>query len=487
MLISLHEGEPMWRQVCAFVRSSILEGRLASGSRLPSTRNWAKQLNVSRTVLVTAFEQLMAEGYIEGVPGSGTVVSEGIRTKSFRRADRNQQETAPLQPTLSYFASRLTQAWESQPPGPALENGSHLYDFHYGNRQAVDFPHALWRRLASRRVRHAFPTSAPTAGYLPLREAIALRLKWTRGVNCDPEHVVIVNGSQQALDLLARLLIDPGSDIVLEEPHYHGAREAFRASGARLVPCRVDDEGLCVSELPQGRRSPRLVYVTPSHQFPTGAVLPLARRLALIEWAEQRNAYIVEDDYDGELRYDCHPVEAVQSHDRAGRVIYLGTFSKALSPELRIGYAVVPPALLQSFLAAKWLGDLFSSTLVQEVLADFLQEGHYERHLARLRQRNASRRRALLQATETHLGDRVVVGGVKAGMHAMLWLPTVPVDDLPDLVTRAKQFRVLVYPASNYYLGPASRSGILLSFSSMSEEDICEGIKLLGCAIKSRW
>lgn len=487
MLIPLHDGEPIWRQIYSFIRSSILEGRLASGSRLPSTRNWSRQLNVSRTVLIAAFEQLSAEGYVRGVRGSGTVVCEGIPGSFIRPGENHRQSTSNSQPVLSRFARRLAQGLESQPAGPLLENETHLYDFHYGNRQAVDFPHKLWQRIASRRMRHAVPTRSPTAGYPPLREAIATHLRWTRAVHCDPEQVVVVNGSQQALDLLARLLIDPGENVVLEEPHYHGARQAFRAAGARLLPCRVDDEGLCVEELPRNRRSPRLVYVTPSHQFPTGAVLPLPRRLALIEWAERWNAYVVEDDYDGELRYDCRPIEAVQSLDQTGRVIYVGTFSKALSPELRLGYVVVPKALLQTFLAAKWVNDLFASPLIQEVLADFLREGHYERHLRRLRERNASRRQALLQATEEHLGHRATVAGVKAGMHAMLWLPTVPVRDLAELVARAERLGVLVYPATNYYLAPPPRSGILLSFSSLTEEDIGDGIKLVARAVKSRW
>jgi GntR family transcriptional regulator/MocR family aminotransferase len=364
---------------------------------------------------------------------------------------------------------------------------THLYDFHYGNREAVDFPHKLWQRLASARMAHAVPTRSPTQGYPPLREALAAYLARTRAVRCVPEQIVIVNGSQQALDLLSRLLIDPGDEAVLEEPHYHGARQAFRAAGARLVPCPVDDDGLCVDALPRGLNRPaRLVYVTPSHQFPTGAILPLSRRLVLIEWAERRNSYIIEDDYDGELRYDCRPIEAVQAHDRAGHVVYVGTFSKTLSPELRLGYVIVPQPLLPAFLAAKWVSDLLASTLLQAVLADLLREGYYERHLRRLRKRNASRRMALLQAAKVHLDGLATVSGAKAGMHAVLWLPTVPVCELSALVERAKKLGVLVYPMSNYYSGQTVRSGILLSFSSLHEEEIHRGIELLGQAIRSQ-
>ena len=488
MIIPLHEGEPIYRQIYNFLRTAILRGDLAPGSSLPSSRDLAAELNVSRTVVLNAFEQLIAGGYIEGVRGSGTVVCNGI-PKGFSglsEPDRSEVNSGPP-PALSQFAQRLLDGLASQPAGPLLVKETHLYDFHYGNREAVDFPHRLWRRLASVRMAHAVPTGSPTQGYPPLREALAGYLARTRAVRCEPEQVVIVNGSQQALDLLSRLLIDPGDEAVLEEPHYHGARQAFGAAGARLVLCPVDDDGLCVEALPQELDRPtRLVYVTPSHQFPTGAILPLARRLALIEWAERRNAYIVEDDYDGELHYDCHPIEAVQAHDRTGRVIYVGTFSKTLSPELRLGYVVVPRPLLQAFLAAKWVSDLLASPLLQEILADFLREGHYERHLRRIRKRNASRRQALIQATKLYLGSLATVAGAKAGMHAVLWLPTVPVGKLSSLVEQARKLGVLVYSMSNYYLGPVVRSGILLSFSSLHEDEIHRGIKLLGQAIRSR-
>jgi GntR family transcriptional regulator/MocR family aminotransferase len=362
-----------------------------------------------------------------------------------------------------------------------------LYDFHYGNREPVDFPYRLWHRLASRRMARAVPTRSPTSGFRPLTEALAAYLGRTRGVRCEPNQILIVNGSQQALDLLARILVNPGDDVILEEPHYHGARLAFGAVGAKLVPVGVDEDGIRVDDLKRRRRPTRAVYVTPSHQFPTGAVLSLPRRLALIDWVERQSAFLVEDDYDGELRYDCRPIEAVQALDRAGRVIYIGTFSKALSPELRIGYVVAPPQLVDALTAAKRVADLFAPTMLQEVLADFLIEGHYERHLRRLRERNAARRRALLEASAAHLGNRAVIAGIKAGMHAMLWLPTVPLRDLPTLVRRAERASVLVYANTNYYLGQPARSGVVLSFSSLSEAEIDEGIRILGMVSRSRW
>jgi GntR family transcriptional regulator/MocR family aminotransferase len=279
--------------------------------------------------------------------------------------------------------------------------------------------------------------------------------------------------------------VNPGDEVVIEEPHYHGARAALRAIGARLLPCPVDDDGLCVDQLPAKPQNVRVVFVTPSHQFPTGAVLPLPRRLALIEWVEQHSAYIIEDDYDGELRYDCRPIEAVQALDRAGRVVYLGTFSKALSPELRLGYVVVPRQLLKPFLAAKWSSDLFASTLVQEVLADFMRGGHYDRHLRQLRERNAARRQALLDAAAKFLGSKAIVAGVRAGLHAMIWLPEVPLRELGKLVARADGLGVAVYPVTNYYLGSPPQSGIVVSYASLAEAEISQGIQLFARALKS--
>jgi GntR family transcriptional regulator/MocR family aminotransferase len=316
MLIPLKPGEPLYRQIYAFIRSAILSGHFPSGTQLPSTRSLARQLNVSRTVVLLSFDQLLAEGYIRGVRGSGTVVADGVPEGRERAVRSGPEPVRPSAPILSKYATRLLAELSSQPRGPALRRDTHLYDFHYGNREAVDFPYRLWRRLASRRMARAVPSRSPTSGFPPLTEALAAYLSRTRGVRCEPRHIVIVNGSQQALDLLARILVNPGDDVIIEEPHYHGARLAFGAVGAKLIPVHVDDDGLRVDELSRRRRPTRAVYVTPSHQFPTGAVLPLPRRLALIEWVERQSAFLIEDDYDGELRYDCRPVEAVQALDR---------------------------------------------------------------------------------------------------------------------------------------------------------------------------
>lgn len=486
MLVPLKAGEPIYRQIYRFIRSEILSGRLRSGVRLPSTRSLAIGLNVSRTVVLLAFDQLAAEGYIQGVRGSRTIVAEGIPEHLARPdAAGGRDVLATATPALSDYGNRLLADTAADPPLPIAKQHVPRYDFHYGNRDAVDFPHALWRRLAARRMAQAVPTRRPTAGYLPLREAIASHLARTRAVHCEAEQICIVNGSQQAIDLLARLLLNPGDEAVIEEPQYHGARSALRATGASLLPCAVDDDGLCVDQLPVKGQNVKVVYITPSHQFPTGAVLPLRRRLALIEWVERHRAYIIEDDYDGELRYDCRPIESIQALDRTGRVLYLGTFSKALSPELRLGYVVLPTPLIKPFLAAKWATDLFASTLAQEVLADFMQTGHYERHLRQLRERNGARRAALLEAAARFLGPKAIVAGVRAGLHAVIWLPELPLQSLDAVVAGADRLGVAVYPVTSYYVGAAPQSGIVVSYASLSESEIVQGIRLFAKALKS--
>jgi len=487
MLIPLKAGEPIYGQIYRFVRAQILAGRLPAGARLPSTRAWALQLGVSRTTVLQAFEQLAAEGYVQGVTGSATVVAADLPDSLGRTKAADGSGAAQAVPALSKYAARLLAETEHRPPDPPIAKQPGHVDFHYGNRIAIDFPHRAWHTLVSRRAARAVPSGAPGGGHMALREALAAHLHRTRAVRCNPAQVVIVNGSQQALDLVTRLLVDTGAPVVIENPQYHGARQTFRAAGARLIPCPVDGDGLDVTALPRSPARVALVYVTPSHQFPTGTVLPLARRLALIEWARARQAFILEDDYDGELRYDSRPIEAVQSLDTTGRVIYMGTVSKALTPELRIGYVVLPQSLVSPFLAAKWVADLFAPTAPQMVLAEFFRAGHYDRHLRRLREINARRRGALMTAAREQLADRVAIGGVSAGLHAMLWLPTVPIVELPLLVECASQLGVTLYPVTPYYLGQPTRSGVLAGYSSLSEHEIREGIALFGQALRSRW
>jgi GntR family transcriptional regulator/MocR family aminotransferase len=324
---------------------------------------------------------------------------------------------------------------------------------------------------------------APPQGSAALQKAITDYLRRARGVVCDADRVVIVTGAQQALDLLARVLLEPGDRVVIEDPHYLKARQCFQSCGARLIPIPVDDQGLNVEALSRRGDGARLVYVTPSHQFPTGVILSLGRRLSLLRWAQEAGCFIVEDDYDSEFRYQGWSVEAIQGLDQSGRVVYVGSFSKLLFPAIRIGYLVLPPARLQPVVAAKLLVDRHSSTLLQEVLAEFIQTGGFERHLSRCRKRYAARRRVLLEALSEHLGDRVEVSGTNSGLHALVWLRNVPASQANPFLRLAARAGVGVYSVLPFYLQPPARLGLILRYASMTEKDIRGGIKRLAAVI----
>jgi GntR family transcriptional regulator/MocR family aminotransferase len=293
-------------------------------------------------------------------------------------------------------------------------------------------------------------------------------------VVCDPSQVIVVSGSQQALDLIVRVLIERSDRVALENPCYQGTREVLRAAGARLLPVPVDRDGLNPAKLPERAR---MAFVTPSHQFPSGAILPLARRMALLEWARRNAAVVVEDDYDGEFRYQEQPLESLQGLDTDSRVIYIGTFSRTIFSALRIGYLVVPKSLIAVFTSAKWLCDRHTATLEQETLAEFITSGMYERHLRRVRRRNTARRDALLDAIDKHLSDRVEVTGYGAGAHVTLW----PGARIPEnvMIERAASRGVGVYGISPYFMRQPSRRGLVLGYSRMKEGDIREGIRRL--------
>jgi GntR family transcriptional regulator/MocR family aminotransferase len=461
---------PLFCQVYRRLRDAILAGAFRSGQKLPSTRDLADQLGVSRTVVLTAYDQLLADGFAVARLGSGTYVAGGCTRPQLIRP----RESAALR--LSRFGSRAAAAVKRvQVPGPRRR--SLPYDFAYGRSDLDSFPFEAWRRALLRCARKASIVDldyAEAAGSLALREAICTHVRRSRAVNCDPSQVIVVNGSQQALDLVARVLIEPGDRVAIEDPAYQGTREILRAADARLVPVSVDREGLDPRMLPTRARA---AFVTPSHQFPTGAILPSPRRLALLKWAKRCNAVVVEDDYDGEFRYEGQLLESLQGLDTEGRVVYIGTFSRTVFSALRIGYLISPKRLLSAFVAAKWLSDRHTPTLEQRALAEFISTGMYERYLRRVRKRNAMRREALLESIRCWLPDRVEVTGDGAGAHVVLW-PALGVEEGP-LIAAAADRGVGVYPISPYFLDGPRRPGLLLGYSRMNERDIREGIRRL--------
>jgi GntR family transcriptional regulator/MocR family aminotransferase len=482
MLLKLDGSGPLSLQVYQALRGAILQGTLPPGARLPSSRTLAREMSLSRNTVLLAYEQLLGEGYAAGRHGSGTYVAAELPpdVASLMRPEGNAAaDSRRSAPHLSRFA-RTTRGWQVTWAAPETRAP---YDFRYGG-PGLDFPHATWRRLLGRRLRKVSRRDldyGSPAGSSELRAAVADYLQRSRGVRCHTEQVVIVRGSQQALDLAVRVLLDPGDAVLIEEPSYPGARAVFAAAGARLITAPVGADGMDIGARAAAPRA-RLAYVTPSHQFPTGAIMSVARRLALLGWAEHARAHVIEDDYDSEYRYIGRPIEALQGLDRSGRVIYVGTFSKLLFPALRLGYVVLPEPLVKPFLIAKALGDTGGAAIEQLALADFIRDGHFERHIRRSRLRNGARRVALLAAIERYLGDRVEVSGANAGLHVLLWLRQRP-SRQHDILGRIEAAGVRVYPVARFYLSAPKRPGFLLGYASLTESEITEGIRRLATAI----
>ncbi len=488
MWLALDGEGPLHRQAYRALRQAILAGALAPGRKLPSTRVLAREAGLSRNTLLQAYEQLVAEGYAAPRAGSGHYVAASLPEDALQvdraRAPRARAADAPAPPQGSAWLARLRRA--APRAGLSWNLGSERvpYEFRYGEPAYADLPITAWCRALSRRARRAKVRElayAPPGGAPELRRALAAYLARARGVACAPEQIVVTHGVQQGIDLAARVLVDPGERVAVEEPGYGGISLALEAAGARLVPVLVDADGLEVGRL--SRLAPvRLVCVTPSHQFPTGAVLPLARRLELLAYAREHAALVFEDDYDSEYRYGGRPVECLQGLDGAGRVVYAGTASKLLFPALRIGWLVVPAELVPGFLLAKAASDTGTASLEQLAFADFIESGQLERHVRRTRLRNAARRAALLDSLRAELGDAAVVSGTDAGLHVLLWLPHLPPHRATAFRHRCREAGVGIYPVAPYYREPPERAGYVLGYAALDEERIREGVaKLARC------
>lgn len=464
--------EPLYRQLYQQLRQRILAGQLPPGSVLPPSRELAKQCGVSRHTITAALAQLQAEGYVTSQQGAGTFVSQPLPPRASQPV---------LAPVLAPWGQRLVTQSAEPSRSPRTE-----IDFGFGRAFASIFPYDVWRRLLARYLSTddaLLGRYGSAAGFEPLRQAVAHYLTEWRGVRGTAEQVIIVNGVQQALDILARLLLREGDELLIETPGYANAFKLFRVYGAQLVPLPVDHHGLNPATIP-ATTSAKLIFVTPSNQFPQGGAMPLGRRLALLDWARQRQAYIIEDDYDGELRYDGHPLASLQGLDTDGRVIYLGSFSKVLFPALRLGYVVLPPTLLEPFLQAKQMMDRGAPTLTQAAVADFITEGHFERHLRRLRHVYGDRHRLLVHRLTAELGDTVRFSPDAAGLQLLLYLPDDCVEQ--TVVREAAVLGVTVYPGAPYHLPQPPPPSLLLGFSGLSDEDIVEGVRRLAVIIRQQ-
>lgn len=455
-------------QLCEQLRAAILDGRLPAGTRLTSTRALAESLTVSRNVVVAAYDELYAEGYTEGHHGSGTFVTRDLPPLP----KRTRPEPAGIP------------RWLRTPAPPDLDvpdDDPNLIIFRIGRPNTALIAAETWRRAWSD-VANQLPPSyygAP-AGDERLRQALADYLGRSRGVACDAADVVITSGALQAVDLVARATLREDDPVAIEEPGYPSARRVFTARGAALVPVPVDGDGLRVDQLPEGDAAPLLVYTTPSHQYPLGARLSIRRRLALLSWAERCDALIVEDDYDSEYRYDSPPLPALAGLDLAGRVVYIGTFSKVLSPALRLGYVVAPPPLRERIVRLKRLSDYHTPWPVQRALATFIESGGLERHIRRARRHYAEKRRIVADAFRP-VAEIATLRGLEAGIHVFLELH--PSLDTQRVIERAHQAGVVVESITEHYVGAPQLNGLLLGYGGLTLDQAERGSAILATSI----
>ncbi|MDO8288751.1 MAG: PLP-dependent aminotransferase family protein [Parvibaculum sp.] len=476
---------PLYRQLYDSLRSAILDGRLAAGARLPSSRLLASDLSVGRNTVLAAFEQLTAEGYLEAVVGAGTCVAKSLPDDLLEIAkDKVSARAKPVVAGTTISARGLALASVKRVAVP-YERG-HGRAFQHG-LPAIDlFPMTLWSRLLARRARdHAgslfgYETGA---GFRPLQEAIAAHAGAARGVVCTPDQVIVTTGAQAALTLAAQMVTDPGDEVWIEDPGYLGARGAFLGAGAKLVPVPVDAEGIDVDEGRKRAAKPKLIYVTPSHQYPLGVTLSLQRRLALLDFARSANSWILEDDYDSEYRYTGRPLASLQGLDRSGHVLYMGTFAKTLFPALRIGYLIVPDGLIEAFRTAIRLTGHIPPASMQAALADFMTEGHYGTHVRRMRGVYATRRDTLIAAIETELGEWLEASPGDGGMQMAAYLH--PDADDKHAVSIAARADIHLSALSTYSLAPKPPKGLYLGFSAIPEAQIKRAAKRLADAFQS--
>lgn len=475
-------GKPLQKQVYEGFCNAIVGRNLRAGQRVPSSRALAVELKTSRIPVLNAYAQLLAEGYFETRAGSGTFVSSSLPDQWI--ALERSHEVSPAVRSGHRPASRAAALLPFYRQAPwANKWGA----FIVGQLAFEHFPFQIWSKLVSRHVRNLRITSlhyGDPRGSESFRNTIAGYLRTARAVNCDASQVMIVSGSQQALDLCARVLCNPGDRVWIEEPGYWLARYVYRMAGCRLVPVGVDAEGLNVSAGIRRFRKARAAFVTPSHQFPLGATMSASRRLQLLDWAQSSGSWIIEDDYDNEYRYESMPIASLQGLDRYSRVIYIGTFSKTLFPSLRLGYIVIPRDLVDRFLAVRNAMDVYPAHLYQAVLDDFIGEGHLARHIRRTRVLYGERRNVLVEAIRNEFGESVEVLGAEAGMQVVMTLPK-GLRDRPISAAAARK-DLWLWPLSSWYLEKPVRQGFILGFGSTPPREIPKAVRRLRTVIASR-
>jgi len=484
-------SEPDHRRLYRVLQEGILCDELLPGTRLPSSRQLATELGIARNTVIHVYEQLGVEGYVSAGVGRGTFVADTAPDRIVVAPPPNAASAAPIAEAAKQAAPMLSlrgRALVRDAGASPLQWGA----FMPGVPEVRMFPTRIWSRLHNRLLRKPSPdllTYPVGAGYLPLRTALADYLRTSRGVRCEPEQIIITAGIHPSLQLIAQLLCDPGDSAWIEEPGYWGVRSVLTAAGIRTMPMPVDDEGMCFeatgsSTHRKRAKPPKLIVVSPSHQYPLGSVMTLARRRQLLATAQAAGAWIAEDDYDSEFRYGSRPLPSLQGLDEGGHVLYMGTFSKVLFPSLRIAYLVVPPALVDAFVTG--LSEIFrgGQILTQAVLADFIAEGHFVSHIRRMRGVYAERRETLLEAIRSEFGDALPVHDGASGLHLVLGLP--PGTDDVAVVKHALANDIVTRPLSRYYHDDVHRQpGLLLGYGHVEKEQIAARFHTLAEVIRT--
>jgi GntR family transcriptional regulator/MocR family aminotransferase len=476
-MIAVNRKAPkaLHQQIYDAYRAAIVDGSLRPGQRIPSSRVLASEICVSRFPVLNAYAQLLAEGYVESRVGAGTVIASSLpdQLTSSEPVGSTHSPTPSGPRSVARHCSILPRVASF----PWLQSWG---AFRVGQVAFDQFPLHVWSNLVARRCRsmdaHAFHYGDPM-GSMEFRETIANYLKTARSLHCEAEQLMIVGGSQQALEISARVLLDRGNSVWVEQPGYRLARDVFALTGCHPVGVPVDNEGLDVAAGIKQCRKARAAFVTPSHQFPLGVTMSASRRLQLVDWAQNSGSWIIEDDYDSEFRYESLPIASLQGLDSNSRVIYIGTFSKVLFPSLRVGYIVIPSDLVERFQAIRRVMDLSPPSFYQEVLSDFIREGHFARHIRRMRVHYGELRSALVVSLGRELGPLVEVLGDEAGMHVAVMLQNGSRD--LDIAERAARLNLSLWPLSPSYMGEASRQGFILGFGGTRLTEIPNAVRKL--------
>ena len=453
------------------LRRAILADTLRPGDVLPPSRELARRLGVSRTTVTVAYDRLAGEGFVVSRVGAGTFVSERVRRPS--RPTKRDVPAGVLEPRA---------IWDPVVVSTVFARHAE-FDFRTGVPDASLFPYDRWRRLIARELRSnsAAGVYHEPAGHLGLREAIARHIAVSRGVETTADDVTITSGAQQAIDLVSRVLISPGDRVAVEDPGYTPPRYLFASHGARITGVAVDADGIVVDKLP---RRARLVYVTPSHQYPLGMPMSLSRRAELLAWAERTNAAIIEDDYDSEFRFQGRPIEPLQTLDTSGRVIYVGSFSKTMLPTLRLGFVVSPPSLRDAIRKAKYVMDWHAPLLVQAALARFIDEGEFARHLRKVGGVYRARHELVMRIVARDFADDLEVVPSAAGLHVAALARRASVAEIREVVRRAADAGVALQALSGFAVGPVQRAGIVVGYGAIPTARIEEGLNRLALLLK---